>query len=266
MALVQIDLTMGAPSISGSLFAISHAYTIREVGGGALVDIFEDGDGAVPADNPISAIDGELRFWTEEGQSLERVDEETGLIRSFFTVGPGAYAIGGTDATTIHGNTIPVPGPSEDGFTWVYDDSTGAFIWVEPPSGGGSDPVEALHDLTPRMTMTDWSDYDAGLTFYKDRERVYFQGVVSADVAGTTVLVNSLPAGYCPTTRNIYTQLHTSYDSTSVATRGHFWEVSIIFSGQIAFKSNPSFSASPNFGKPPVGTVFDLDDLSFRIN
>lgn len=163
------------------------------------------------------------------------------------------------------------PGYVERG-RYVIEVAGGEPIMVEASSGaadatgGGSDPVEAWQDLTAYMTMANWTDYDVGLTFYKDRERVYFQGVVSADVAGTAVLVNSLPVGYRPTTRNVFTQLHTSYDSTSVATRGHHWEVSITAGGQIAFNSNPTFSASPNFGRPPASTVFNLADLSFRIN
>lgn len=267
MALVHVDLTMGAPAASGSLFALSRAYTIREAGGGALVDIFEDADGVTPANNPISAINGELRFFVEEGQSLERVDNETGLIRQFFVVGPGAYAGGGGsgDATTIHGLTIPVPGPDEDGFTWIYDDATGAFIWTELPTGG-SDAVEAFQPLDAYLGPG-WQDYDDDAVFYKDRERVYFRGVLYYNGGGNPGKpIDNLPVGYRPVFEGARLTIFTNTDSTSVATKGYWWSGFLGTSGDLDLHANPAFAASPNFGAPPVGTTFDLESVNFRIS
>lgn len=89
--LVEVDLTMGAPSASGSLFALSgREYTIRNAATQDPVPIYSDLDGT-PLANPVIAVNGELRFFVEEGQTLERVDGETGLVRTFFVSGPDAY-------------------------------------------------------------------------------------------------------------------------------------------------------------------------------
>ncbi len=175
MALVQVDLTMGAPAASGSLFALSRSYTIREAGGGELVDLFEDAAGTTPASNPIEAVNGELRFFTEEGQSLERVDGETGLVRPFFTVGPGAYAGGGGEGGTTYDpipllitdfNNFPDPGglyneevagwkPGFGGYNDGWEDDTIELVRV-----GDEVTLRGFFQWEGPVDMGDWATQD----------------------------------------------------------------------------------------------------------
>ncbi len=90
MALAQLDLTM-AELVDGAITAVvGREYLIREVGGGADADLFEDEVGTTPAANPLAVnADGELLCWIEEG-TWEREDQTTSAVRQFTVGGGGA--------------------------------------------------------------------------------------------------------------------------------------------------------------------------------
>lgn len=124
-------------------------------------------------------------------------------------------------------------------------------------------PQLAAEWTTSGVVGTDW--YAA--RYYRDRDRVYFDGTVQASAAAST-LVTSMPAGYSPQML-INATLHTDPDGTSAATNHEFWTVEclpgggLFAAGQIVFDPNKNFAGG---GFPPAGTQFYLGDLSYRIS
>lgn len=168
--------------------------------------------------------------------------------------------------------SVPPVGSSPAGGGLV--DSDGRELVVQSNlstagGGGSSTAVEAFQSLTPYL-RAGWTDYDQVVGFYKDRERVYFRGLVyynsGATGADASRCISTLPVGYRPTTYNVFETLTVDDSSTVASTHGLAWGVNINYTSQVAFQPNAAFSGAPNFGYPPHGTVFQLNGLSFRIN
>lgn len=133
-------------------------------------------------------------------------------------------------------------------------------------AGGGAGAVEAWAALTPYIGPG-WQDNDDDAAFYIDRERVYFRGVLyyaGGVGANATQPIVALPVGYRPTSTGARLTMTTNATATSVATQNKRWSVFVTGGGTFVMQANPDFSASPNFGMPPVNTVLDLENLSYR--
>ncbi len=146
---------------------------------------------------------------------------------------------------------------------------------------GAAEPVEAWQALAPYVG-TGWA-VDGTMAdalharFYKDRDRVYFMGVLYfGGGAGSTPdkPIKSMPAGYAPKwlqNMMVFTDADNTI-STTPDTRQEFWTAEALppvaggTVGQgIVLDQNKNFLAAPNNGFPPVLTVLYLDTLSYRL-
>jgi hypothetical protein len=177
---------------------------------------------------------------------------------------------GGATAATWVSAAAPVRGQRA---LVLIDDAGG--VWAVPAVVDSGATVEAWQSLAPYLgagwttggaIATDWEH----ARFRRDRERVSFAGLVTYDAAhllstGNEQPIASMPAGYRPGWLTNVT-VHTDPDSTRTAapdTRNAFWTGDWLTTGRLLLDSNPTFSASPNFGACPRDTVLYLDDLAF---
>lgn len=135
--------------------------------------------------------------------------------------------------------------------------------------------VEDYQDLTPYLGVG-WSETFDQPRFYRDRDRVYFAGVITFDASVSGAQhrypVASMPTGYKPLQipgigTDPHLVVHASFEYTSftaAAARHQYWELGVDFTGQFYLEYNPEFAASPDLGYAPDGTAFMLDGLSYR--
>jgi hypothetical protein len=224
----------------------------------------EDGSGDVTY--PLTS-NGDGKFtsaWFDEtvAYDLYVPQDATNPITRWNAGGAG----GGSD-NTIVGIDVPPLTSAEDGMTWVYDDATGAMVWTALP--GGSDSPEAWIDLTSALKLGWTNAGDPNPVAYRiDRERVYLRGTVQYYVDGASSAFNviQLTTGYRPLHRQEGGNLWTMEGATTTATRRQMWSWFVSTGGVLSLGGNSTFSASPDFGGPPEGTVLNLSGVSFPID
>lgn len=228
---------------------------------GDPVEVFDDPNGTTPLSVPFEADEfGAFPGFCAPGSYCIEVDGGDPIMIEICS--------GSGDATSLGGVPFQAPTSAEDGFTWVYDDATGAAILVELPSGGSS-PPEAWIDITS-ILRPGWTVAGSSAKYRKDRNIVYMQGYIQyfADVGSSPLSLiqfPALPVNYRPA-QQVAGNMWTLEGSTSAATRREMWPWFVSTAGLLTAGGNSNFSASPNFNAPPEGTVFNLGDIYFPID
>lgn len=139
-------------------------------------------------------------------------------------------------------------------------------LWTRLPL---VEPVEPWQSLAPHLNANYATSGTLGTDFgharfYKDRERVYFAGLVEAQSDGQGIVVASMPAGYRPPLM-INQQLPVDPENSPSSTAEKIWTVEILTTGEFSLDQHSAFAGGTTLGYPPALTDFYLDGVSYRV-
>lgn len=254
---------------------------------GTAVTVYAASTGAAILTQPLAIVTGEIEAWLDDGSYVLTITipNQTPVVRYVEVVNGQnlvnlTAAVATHDASFVEVNTALAlkQSISEKSVANGYAalDAGGLVVHADgsPVSGGsGAVAVEAYQDLTPYLGPG-WLDYNPvpgeSVGFYIDRERVFFRGVIvyysNINGADATRVLTGLPVGYRPSLYRPFFNFLTDDNETVAASRNKWWKAFMSSGGELDLSSNADFLAGPNFGGPPDSSVFQLFQLSFRIN
>lgn len=181
-------------------------------------------------------------------------------------------AVSGALPASIGGVPAQVPTSAEAGFTWVFDDATGAAILVPLPGGGSS--AGPWQDLSPYLVggiesygLPDATDDTLGYwaRFREVGDDVEFAGALINASASVSIvnLFTALPSDLRPFAEHEGVVFE-SYAASSLAGVAARWIMCASPSFAMRLRSSPAYyTSSPNFGGLPRNQAISLNGYRY---